>query len=340
MQYLKITPKTTLMDLNGLVGERNVDSILALNGLKRSPDIGAQFQRKCKQILAQTFSPVSNQTKETILNNFAGEGDIFEYASLMGQDDWKIMAALSTSSEMLKIPESIILPDSIDILGGTHVGVSSAVYKKAMESIRSKGNIDSEIFNDYNAARPALVGRSDTYIDVNKASLFQPFNLPWGKITLYSSLADRSIDFPVYPDGYSDERVANYNTMPDLIYQYEPWQVYTGSGPASKEFVFDFHRDMWTGDHRDGKANELVRFCQSCTYPEYNGSAVNSGTVTLYINGSPAITGIMTRCRPDWSGPIGLDGFYLVCKLTIAITEVSRFPLSASVVRGMSLIGD
>ena len=96
---------------------------------------------------------------------------------------------------------------------------------------------------------------------------------------------------------------------------------------------------MWSGDHRDGKANELIRFCEACCYPEYNGSAVNTSTVTLIIAGKPLIRGVMTDVSTTWSGPIGLDGYYLECELRISITEVSDKPLNYSYVKSREIIG-
>ena len=127
--------------------------------------------------------------------------------------------------------------------------------------------------------------------------------------------------------------------MPDLLYQYEPWQLYNSSGPRTNTYLFHFHRDMWTGDHRDGKANELIRYCEANCYPEFNGSAVNVPTVTLYIAGSPLIHGVMTQVDTTWDGPIGLDGYYLNCELSITITEVSETALNYNVIKGKSLIG-
>ena len=96
---------------------------------------------------------------------------------------------------------------------------------------------------------------------------------------------------------------------------------------------------MWTGDHRDGKANELIRACEANCYPEYHGSAVNVPTVTMYIAGKSVISGIMESCSPQWSGPIGLDDWWLYCTLTLTITEVSKTPLNFSEVKNKSLIG-
>ena len=99
------------------------------------------------------------------------------------------------------------------------------------------------------------------------------------------------------------------------------------------------HRDMWTGDHRDGLANKLVRFCEANCFPNYKGSAVQTPTVTLYINGENLITGVLNSAKVDWSGPIGLDGFYLELKLILDITEVSKEALNFNTVKAKGLIG-
>ena len=103
-------------------------------------------------------------------------------------------------------------------------------------------------------------------------------------------------------------------------------------------FNFHLHRDMWTGDHTDGNAARLVRFCEANCYPDYNGSAVITPTVSMYINGANIITGIMTDTKTDWRGPIGSDGFYLELNLSLTIVEVSPTPLNYRSVMKKGLI--
>ena len=95
---------------------------------------------------------------------------------------------------------------------------------------------------------------------------------------------------------------------------------------------------MWTGDHRDGYANKLIRSCQANCYPNYNGSLVNTALVTMYIHDQNYITGIMTDCKVNWEGPIGLDGFYLNCELSFTIREVSPEALDYNTVKSKGLI--
>ena len=156
---------------------------------------------------------------------------------------------------------------------------------------------------------------------------------------MHSYLGNDSIDFPVYPEEIEDGVRANYETMPDLLYQYEPWQLYRSAGPRTGTYTFHMHRDMFTGDHRDGRCNELIRFCQASCYPEYKGAAVYSDISTLYIGGKPFISGIITEVRESWGGPIGLDDWYLECTLAVTFTEVSQQPLNFTTVRQKGLIG-
>lgn len=334
MQYLSINSDTTLADLSDRVGDRNVETFLAINGLTRSPNIGEQFTSMIENIL-QTGSIVDWQRKSTILNKFSGDSDIFEEAALLDNNSWKVLDALETFPDRLKVPETITLPSSTDILGNGQ-GVDSRVYENAMNSLANEPHtIDPGIFNSYSTIQNTQITGSVTPTSTNTTL----FNLPWGDVSLYSALAGESVDIPVYPEELEDSVQANYTTMPDLLYQYEPWQIYQSSGPRSNQYTFHMHRDMWSGDHRDGKANELIRFCQAACYPEYSGSAVYSDTVTLYFKGSSLITGILTSVNVKWSGPIGLDGWYLEFELTLNITEVSEQALSNSVVRSKSIIG-
>ena len=334
MQYLAISPDTTLVDLSDRIGDRNIESFLAINQLSRTADIGEQFYSLVKEII-DVGKEVNWQRKCTILNRFSGDSDIFEEAALLDSNSWKVLDALETFPNMLKVPETITLPSSSDILGNG-VGVDSRVYANTMNSLTSSPHtVDPGIFNQYSTIQNSQIAHA---ADSSRQGVSW-FNLPWGEVTFYSTLAGDSIDIPVYPEEIEDGISANYTTMPDLLYQYEPWQLYQSSGPRSNSYTFHMHRDMWTGDHRDGKANELVRFCQAACYPDYSGSAVYSDTVTLYIHGSALISGILTGVDVKWSGPIGLDGFYLELEMTLNIIEVSSYALNNTSVRNKPLIG-
>lgn len=334
MQFLLIDSSTTLSQLADLAGDRNVEYLLAANDLPRVPNIGQVFKSMCDEIV-QTAEEVPWQKKFTILNTFTSHSDIFEAAALLGSSGWKVLESLNTFSNALRIPESIVLPDSARILGNS-VGVSKAIYTGAMLGLTNAPHyIDPSIFNEFSSIKHSILGE----FNLQNTAPFQWFKLPWGEITLYSSIDRNTVDFPVYPTELSDGVHANYTQMPDMLYQYEPWQLYQSSGPRSNTYTFDFHRDMWTGDHRDGKANELIRFCEANCYPEYNGSAVNTSTVTLYIAGKPHITGVVTDVTVNWDGPIGLDGWYLHCSLELSITEVAQEPLNYTSVKHKSLIG-
>lgn len=333
MQFIKVNRSTTLSDLADIVGENNVEYVLSLNNLVRSPNIGEQFAALC-DVTIENNSDVPYQKKFTILNTMVEDLDVFESAALATEEDWRIIANLNTLPNTLRVPDSITLPNSTSVIGNS-IHVPNTIYDKAKNNLLNTPEhvIDPAIFNEYSADSYCQVS------DTSSGNLFEAFHLPWGIISLYSSISKESKDFPVYPEDPSDERAANYNTMPDMLYQYEPWQVYNSSGPRSNTYKFKFHRDMWTGDHRDGNANDLIRFCEANCYPEYNGSAVNAPTVTLFVGGKELITGVMTKVFTDWGGPIGLDNWYLECTLQLSITEVSKTALNYSSVRSKGLIG-
>lgn len=333
MQFLLINEDLTLSQLSDRVGERNVEYILSANNLTRTPRIGKQFQAMVEE--SYNSAEVDWQRKSTILNTFTDHSDIFEKAALLNENGWKTLSTYSTFPDALRIPESITISDGTDVLGDSD-GVTSVIYRKAMSQLSTPPYIiDPGIFNEYSTMRNSTI--FDTGTEMNNP--IQGFNLPWGKVTLYSSLSDTSMDIPCYPEELEDSRTANYTTMPDLLYQYEPWYLYESSGPRQVSYKFELHRDMWTGDHRDGKCNQLIRFCEANCFPRFSGSAVNVPSVTLYVNGDCLISGIMTDVNKKWSGPIGLDGFYLYCELTLNITEVSKTPLNYDTVMNKSLIG-
>lgn len=338
MQFLSISRKTKLTDIANAVGSRNVESVLHLNDLDRAPNIGEKFAEKCAETIQDT-ADVTYDKKISLLNTLTSDADVFETAALTSSSGWKLLSSMNTLPGYLKLPETLRVPDSTAILGNDEV-VSSTVYDKVIKCLTSiPHTIDPSIFSDYSPSRSVALPLTQ-YASGDGSDPMQWFRIPWGEVSLYSSLSDTMMDFPVYPKELSDGVKANYTTMPDLLYQYEPWQIYTSSGPRSQSYTFDFHRDMWTGDHGDGKANELIRFCMANCYPEYRGSAVNTSLVTLYIAGKPLITGVMNDVNVNWDGPLGKrDNWYLHCTMELSITEVSQTKLDYNTMMTKPLIG-
>ena len=334
MQLLKIDRNTTLSQLTEFLGSDSVEHTLHINQLTRTRNIGEQYYQLCQNTINSTNS-VTWQRKQSILNAVTADSDIYETIALTTEDGWKVASELGSLPNYLKLPEGREYPKVERILGND-TPISKIIYDGVQRMLQVPPHvIDESIFNEYSNTRSTQIIATKTTV----TNPFQSFKIPWGEVTLYSELADEYVDFPVYPEEYSDTRTANYTQMPDLLYQYEPWQIYTSSGPRPNTFTFDFHRDMWSGDHRDGKANELIRFCQAHCYPKYTGSAVNVGLVSLLVAGSVLIRGVITNVDTTWDGPLGLDGWYLHCKLVLNITEVSNDALNFDVVKNKSVIG-
>ncbi len=335
MKYLKILKSTKLIDLSEKVGQKNVETVLHLNSLNRTPDIGKEYDRTCKKFVAESAN-VTWEKKKNILNTLTTDTDVFETASLLGQSGWKLLASdMNTLPGYIRIPENVEITTAMDILGDG-IKVAKSVFDKVMNGLDSPSHdIDPEIFNYYSTGQFGVI---NTGSGTSSIGSMKYFKLPWGKVSLYSSIADDYVDFPCYPENMQDIIRANYSQMPDVLYQYEPWVVYSSSGPIVNTYTFDIHRDMWD-DHTNGQANNLIRFCEANCYPQYNGSAVHSATVKLYLNGSKLISGVLTDVTVDWDGPLGLDGYYLHFKLSLTIQEVSEEPLNFDVVRNKSLIG-
>lgn len=321
MQFLKIASTLTLPELSNMVGRRNVDSVLTLNGLSRAYDIGKKYAEKCTSVVEQV-NPVDWQKKAAMLNKHTRTADVFEYAALQGESSWKVFANTNSFPGMLQMPEDISLPSQVNILGNDSA-ISKRTYQQVMNQVMTAPHmIDPGIFNDVSTSKPSAILNASG--STENANVFQQFMIPWGDITLWSSLDNDSVNIPVYPETIEDGVSATYAQMPELLYQYEPWQVYQSSGPRTCTYEFHVHRDMWTGDHRDGKCNQLIRFLQSQCYPKYSGSLVDTSIVKLYVKGNVLISGIMQDVKDSWAGPIGLDGWYLECTITVTITEVAE----------------
>lgn len=341
MQFLKMAKDMTLSALSSIVGERNVDTVLNANSLERSVNIGSAFDKRNKSIISQ-FSPnegsVDNQKKLSILNQFVGDSDIYEKAYLGSEGDWITLSQYNCFTDAIRIPDEVRLPPSEGLLGNSEP-IPNNIYRACTDSLKKAGGeIDPSIFAEYSASYSEGRYGITTGNTGMAGAPFEWFKLPWGEICLYSSLTQEMLYFPVYPDGLDDGRRANFEEMGEMLYQYEPWKVYKSSGPREITFSFTFHRDMWTGDHRDGNANSLIRGCEANCYPDYDGSLVNVSTVTMYIHGQNFITGVMTDCKAHWEGPIGLDGFYLKCDLSLTIVEVSPEALDFKTIRNKGLI--
>lgn len=337
MQFLDVPINTRLQDLRDRVGKSNLENILHENGIERAPNIGEKIKEKCEEILASVTEDVPAQRKISILNRFTDDSDIFEHIATAAEFDWKLLSEAGMMMNKLFISSRHRIPDGSDTLGNRQK-ISTRIHNKVVNMIKTAGTVDPSVFNNYSSVRAGAI--ANVYRrNPSDAGGIGDFPIPWGKISLYSSISGEMVDFPVYPEEYSDGVKANYTQMPDMIYQYEPWNIYTSSGPRTNTFTFNFHRDMWQGDHRQGGANNLIRFCEANCYPKYNGSAVIAPTVTLYIEGKAVITGIMNEVTPSWDGPIGQDGWYLHCTLTLSITEVSTTSLNYDTVRNKPLIG-
>lgn len=334
MQFISIKSTDNLKDFIKSVGVSNAQAILAANDIPWSPNIGQQFSDKCDRIV-ESQGEVDYQRKATILNGYVQDDDVFERAALSSEDEWKVISDLGAFPGMLKVPESVTLPDSAEMLGSGKP-ISSSIYNKAMEQLQTPPHrIDPGIFNEYSTIRNAnMTAHAQTVSNAMKW-----FKIPWGEITLHSSLDDESVEFPCYPEELSDSRKANYTQMPDLLYQAEPWQLYESSGPRSNTYTFDIHRHMWSGDHNDGMCNNLIRFCEAHCYPRFNGSLVNTSIATLYVHGNKLIRGVITDVDTDWDGPIADDGWYLHVKLSITITEVAGEELNYDTIKSKPLIG-
>lgn len=334
--FLTLSEGFTLKDLSDTVGSRNVSQTLSVNRIPRKRDVYTEYKKICDNTIA-TSPSVDWKRKVEVLNSLATDRDAFEYAAIQDPDGWKVLSNQASFRDSILIPESIEMVRYDGIIGNREP-VPASVYNSVMKSLHDYGDINDQVFNDFSTIKATQI--NGRVAKKSSSMLFQSFSIPWGEITFYSSLSDSSVDIPAYPETISDPKSATYNTMPDVLYQYEPWYTYSNSGPRQMSFEFHLHRQMWTGDETDGKANQMIRFIEASLYPKYAGSAVYSDTVTLYVKGKPLIHGILSNTEVRWSGPIGRDGFYLEFTLTLSISEVSTRPLNYGVVKSLPLIGN
>jgi hypothetical protein len=326
MKFFSIENNENLVSFAKKVGTRNVDNILSANSLNRQHNIGSQLNSMQSMYFNSPIVPT--ERKIGILNSMTTDSDIFERAALSSEKDWKVLSNTGSFIGMLQLPDSTRIADSVNLLGNNQ-HIQKAIYDSTIQSLVYNGRVDAAIFNEFSTRRSSRV--IDQVEGVGNP--MQWFKIPWGAVTLYSSLGGDSIEFPCYPEEYDDGVSTNYDYMPEMLYQYEPWMIYKSTAGRTNDYAFKFHRDMWSGDHRDGKAYQLISFCKANCYPEFQGAAVNTAIVILYIANKPHIRGVMNSVKEHWSGPIGQDGEHLVCELTLNITEISERPLNYQTVR-------
>lgn len=335
--FLEVHDGLTLKQLSSYVGSDNVGQVLNVNGLKRQRNISGQVEEKYSQAVSSN-ELVSWKRKAEILNTLSTDSDAFEMAAVQDDNGWKYLSGNMTFPGYLSIPNTVEIV-KYDGVVGNGTPVSKDVYSKVIGSLERMGKLSTSLFNDFSTIKPVAKYAQSSSVSGSSAALFSLFKIPWGDVTFYSSLSDSSVDIPAYPEAIKDPRQASYSSMPDTMYQYEPWYTYSSSGPRELSVSFHLHRQMWTGDERDGLANKMIKFIQASTFPRYSGSNVNTDTCTLYIKGNPYITGIVTSAEVEWMGPIGLDGFYLEFNLSVTFVEVSARALNYDVVKNLPIMG-
>ena len=209
MQFLQMDSDMTLPELNERVGRQNVEAILTTNQLPRTYKIGEALAQKCQEVTIG--SSVAANKKVAILNTMMGDADMFEYVASIGEAAWEVLQNLGTLPGYVKIPESVNIGKSVDMLGNG-ISMSVSIGRAIFKAILQNEPIDLSLFNTYQHIKPGAI---NVYGDTTPNG-FDAFKIPWGEITLYSSISNMSMDIPVYPETVNDSRVANYTTMPDL----------------------------------------------------------------------------------------------------------------------------
>lgn len=156
MKFLEIDDTTTLSDVSSRVGRRNVGTLLNVNNLSRSRDIGKQYSKLCSDIYSSN-AKVDWQRKASILSSMSQDSDVFEHASLQGEDSWKVLSAIGSFPGMLKIPDSIEVSDSVDILGNSTT-TSKTIYTSVMKQIQTYPHrIDPSTFNEISTIKSSAL---------------------------------------------------------------------------------------------------------------------------------------------------------------------------------------
>ena len=132
MQFLTIRTGATMSWLRNIVGSKNIDNVLNLNGLSITPRIDTELKRKYETVLTSA-TLVDYARKSVLLGSVSGDSDVFEKVALMDENSWKYYSATGSFPDAIRMPEDVTLPPSPDVIGGTAEAITRRVFNQAME---------------------------------------------------------------------------------------------------------------------------------------------------------------------------------------------------------------
>ena len=138
MQYLVLSGNETYAQLAGVYGNDVVDRILAANSISRVPDIGAEWERTCDNLMAHGSS-VSAARKQSLLSKLTDSVELFEKACLLDDDEWKVFSSTMSFPDALRIPDTVVLPNSETVLGTAASGIQSTQTATSVQSNQNSG---------------------------------------------------------------------------------------------------------------------------------------------------------------------------------------------------------
>lgn len=137
-------------------------------------------------------------------------------------------------------------------------------------------------------------------------------------VLLNGVLCDAGVwSIPVYPQEFSDNNSANFNSQ-SILGRSVDYQIYHGSS-RNVNLTLNLHNELC--DDYD-YIHELVAYFESACYPGYSSGIVQAPEVCLNIGSQFKIRGILESCSVLWKAPI-IDGKMVNCDVSMSIKETT-----------------
>lgn len=224
--------------------------------------------------------------------------------------DYQIRGGNLPVGTLIKIP----YPNT----GSIEYNYETYVVHESLGEIRGLG-YSSEFGSSHKTLRGSRSGSS------NKS--FQDFNCTV-VVLLAGSVVGSPMSLPVYPNEFSDENSAAFNSQ-SLLGRSVDYQIYETSS-RSVSFTLNLHDELCE-DHN--YIRTLVAYIQSACYPEYGASGeVKPPEICFTIGDQFRIRGVLESCSANWKAPI-IDNKLVNCDLSISVKETTG-PWASSQIRG------
>lgn len=137
-------------------------------------------------------------------------------------------------------------------------------------------------------------------------------------VLLNGELCDSGVwELPVYPQEFSDNNAANFNSQ-SILGRSVDYQIYTGSS-RTVNLTLNLHNELCS-DY--SYIHKLVAYFEAACYPGYEFGIVKVPEAVISIGSQFKIRGVMESCSAVWKAPV-IDGKFVNCDVSLSIKETT-----------------